>query len=115
MSDGATEPMPLEGDRRQHRKLWRFDPTVSSGTLLQLMVLLAGFGSGYATYQSDRATTRLEIEQIKASAIGEKLIAREAIHELKADVRKVQETITSVDKTLAGIQAELNAGKKGKQ
>lgn len=111
MSDNETEPMPL-GDRRQHRKLMRFDPTVSSGTLLQLAALLIGFGSAYATYQSDRATTRLEIEQIKQSAIGEKVLAREAIGELKADVRKVQETITSVDKTLAGIQAELNA-KKG--
>lgn len=113
MSDTETEPMPHEGDRRQHRKLLRFDPTVSSGTLLQLFALVAAFGSAYATYQSDRATLRLEIEQIKASAVGEKVIAREAIHELKADVRKVQETITSVDKTLTGIQAELNATKKG--
>lgn len=112
MSDHETEPMPL-GERRQHRKLVRFDPTVSSGTLLQLVAMVAAFGSAYATYQSDRATLRLEIEQIKANAVGEKLIAREAISELKVDVRRVQETITSVDKTLAGIQAELNA-KKGK-
>lgn len=115
MSDTETEPMPLSGDRRNHRKLLRFDPTVSSGTLMQLVVLLLGFGSAYATYQSDRATTRLEIEQIKASALGEKVLARESISELKADVRKVQETITSVDKTLAGIQAELNAAKKGQK
>lgn len=114
MSDTETEPMPLQGDRRQHRRLWRFDPTVSSGTLLQLVVLIAGFSSAYATYRSDQATMRLEIEQIKATAIGEKQLARESIAELKVDVRKVQETITSVDKTLAGIQAELNA-KKGKQ
>lgn len=112
MSEQESEPMPL-GERRQHRKLVRFDPTVSSGTLLQLFALVAAFGSAYATYQSDRATLRLEIEQIKASAVGEKQLAREAVTELRQDVRKVQETITSVDKTLAGIQAELNA-KKGK-
>lgn len=110
MSEQETEPMPF-GERRHHRKLLRFDPTVSSGTLLQLFALVAAFGSAYATYQSDRATLRLEIEQIKASALGEKTIAREAISELKTDVRKVQETITSVDRTLAGIQAQLETRK----
>ena len=113
MTEEETEPMPL-GERRQHRKLVRFDPTVSMGTIGQLIVLIAGFGSAWATYQSDRATTRLEIEQIKAASVNEKQLAREAIQDLKVDVRKVQETITSVDKTLAGIQAELNA-KKGQK
>lgn len=113
MSDIETEPMPMGVDRRQHRKLLRFDPTVSSGTVMQLIVLMAGFGSAYATYQSDRATLRLEIEQIKGQALVEKSLAKESISELKADVRKVQETITSVDKTLTGIQAQLDA-KKGK-
>lgn len=113
MSDIETEPMPLSGDRRQHRKLLRFDPTVSSGTVMQLVVLVGGFASAYATYQSDRATLRLEIEQIKASALIDKQLAKESLFELKADVRKVQETITSVDKTLTGIQARLNAAEKG--
>ena len=112
MSDQETEPMPL-GERRQHRRLMRFDPTVSSGTLLQIVALVGAFGSAWATYQSDRATLRLEIEQIKASALAEKVIAKEAITELKADVRKVQDTVTSMDKTLTIIQADLNA-KKGK-
>lgn len=111
MSDIETEPMPF-GDRRHHRKLVRFDPTVSSGTLLQLSALLIGFASAYATYQSDRATQRLEIEQIKANVAAEKVVAKESLTELRQDVRKVQETITSVDKTLTGIQAQLDA-KKG--
>lgn len=114
MHDTDSEPMPISGDRREHRKLMRFDPTVSSGTLLQLAALLIGFASAYATYQSDRATQRLEIEQIKATVASEKLTAKEAIIDLRLDVRKVQETITSVDKTLTGIQAELNAKKGNK-
>lgn len=114
MSDIETEPMPLSGDRRQHRKLLRFDPTVSSGTVMQLVVLIGGFASAYATYQSDRATLRLEIEQIKASALVDKQLAKESLTDLRADVRKVQETITSVDKTLTGIQAQLEAVKKAK-
>jgi hypothetical protein len=112
-TDIETEPMPF-GDRRQHRRLLRFDPTVSSGTLMQLVALVVGFGSAYATYQSDRATQRLEIEQIKASVAAEKAAAKESIVDLRLDVRKVQETITSVDKTLTGIQAQLEFKKGNK-
>jgi hypothetical protein len=108
-----SEPMPLEGDRRQHRKLWRFDPTVSLGSIGQMVVIIAGIGSFYATYQADRATWRLEIDQIKASATIEKAAAKESVAELKADVRDIQKTMNSVDKALAGIQADLNA-RKGK-
>lgn len=111
MMDVETEPMPF-GERRQHRRLIRFDPTVSSGTIMQLGALLIGFVSAYATYVSDRATQRLEIEQIKASAVAEKLLVKETITDLRSDVRKVQETITSVDKTLTGIQAQMEAAKK---
>lgn len=108
-----TEPMPPDGDRRHHRKLLRFDPTISMGAIAQIVAILAGIGSFYATYQADRATWRLEIDQIKASATIEKAAAKESISELKADVRDVQKTMNSVDKALAGIQADLNA-RKGK-
>jgi hypothetical protein len=108
-----TENIPASGDRRQHRKLIRFDPTISTGAIAQIVVLLLGLGSAWATYQADRATWRLEIDQIKASATIEKAAAKEAITELKADVREVQKTMNSVDKALVGIQADLNA-KRGK-
>jgi len=110
--DIETEPMPL-GERRSHRRLLRFDPTFSAGSLGQILTIVIGLGGAYATYQSDRATTRLELDQIKATALAEKSTAKESIAELKADVRQVQTTITSIDKTLAGIQAGLDA-KKGK-
>lgn len=109
MSEDTTEPMPLGGDRRQHRKLFRFDPTISTGTIIEIGVIVVGLFAAWGTYQADRATLRLELEQIKSSAIIEKAAAKEAIGELKADVKDVQKTMTSIDKTLATMQAERAA------
>jgi hypothetical protein len=106
-----TEPMPL-GERRQHRKLVRFDPTFSAGSIAQIVTLTVSLLVAYGKYEADRATTRAEIDQLKANVMAEKIVAKEAISELKQDVRKVQETVTSVDKTLAGIKAEIDASKR---
>jgi hypothetical protein len=103
-----TEPMPF-GERRQHRKLLRFDPTISSGQLIQIFTLMGGLFVAWGTYQADRTTTKLEIEQIKINAAADKVLAKEAVVEMRAEIRKVQDTITSVDKAVTSIQAEIGA------
>src|SRR5688572_7578812 len=105
-----TEPMPL-GDRRHHRKLVRFDPTFSFGSMAQIAALLIGLASAYGVYQADRASTRLELDQLKASALSEKTEMREVIRDLKQDMRNVQQTVSSVDKTVTGIKAGIDAQK----
>ncbi len=107
-----TSPMPLGMDRREHRKFWRFDPTVSTGSLIQIGVVIIGLFAAWGTYQADRASTRMEIEQIKISAAADKILAKEAVQDMKVQIEKVQNTMTSVDKAVTGIQAELNAGKR---
>lgn len=122
MNHDETEPMPLGGDRRQHRRLVRFDPTFSSGSIAQIIALLIGLGAAYGKYESDRATTKKDIETqqkeidaMRAATLAEKLETRAAINELKLDLRQVQTGITSVDKTLTGIKAEIDASKGKKQ
>lgn len=101
MSDD-TKPAELQ-ELIGKRKLLRFDPTVSSGTLLQIMVLLAGGAAAYAQYQTDKAIQTREVEQIKAAAVAEKVATKESLGELKADVKDVQRTLNQVTQTLAVI------------
>jgi hypothetical protein len=109
-----TEPMPLSGDRREHRKFMRFDPTVSAGTIMQFVGLLLMFGAAWATYQSDKATQKLETDQIKQQAVNDRIATKESITELKIDLREMQRTLISVDKGMSSLQSELsNATKKG--
>ncbi len=99
-------------DRRQHRKLLRFDPTISSGMIMQLVTLLILFGSAWATYSSDRATTNLRLDRLEKQAESEKGEAREAIQDLRSQMQRVAETVSSVDRNLAVLQAGLGNDKR---
>ena len=104
-----TEPIPGSGDRRHQRKLVRFDPTFSSGNIATIFTIVVGLFGAYGKYESDRATTKQDIDTIKANALAEKIESRAAIKEIRDDVRAVQTSITSVDKNVTGIKAEIDA------
>lgn len=109
--------MPGDLDSHHHsgrRQLFRFDPTVSTGTLLQLLTVFLVTAGAWATYQADRATTRLELDAVKAAATAEKASTKESLGELKGDVKEVQRTLNQVTQTLAVIEAR-QAPQKGKQ
>jgi uncharacterized protein YlxW (UPF0749 family) len=108
-----TEPMPM-GDRRHHRKLVRFDPTFSTGSIATILSLIGTMLLAYGKYEADRERTRYEIESLKANALAEKIETRAAVNDLRTEVRGVQATITSVDKTVTTIKAEIDA-KKGQR
>lgn len=88
------------------RKLVRFDPTVSMGTIIQLVSLLGVVAALWGTYQSDKATTRMELDQIKASAKDDKTDARAALLDIKNDMKAMATTLSQVNLTLAVIDAK---------
>lgn len=88
------------------RRLFKFDPTINSGTILTLVSMLAVTGGAWATYQSDKATTRLELDQVKAAATAEKSSTKESLADIKGDVKEIQRTLVQVNQTLAVIEAK---------
>lgn len=109
MSDTETEPIPLTGDRRRHRKLVRFDPTVTTGILMQILVLAIGGVSAFSAYVADRATQRQEVQQIKDGIAADKIVAKEALNGLQVDVKEIQRTLNQLTSTLAVINDRQNA------
>lgn len=97
-------PSELSVSRR--RQVIRFVPDVSMGTIIQLISMLAVVAGAWATYQSDKATTRLELDQVKAAAAAEKSTTKESLVELKGDVKEIQRTLVQVNQTLAVIEAK---------
>lgn len=87
------------------RQVIRFIPDVSMGTIIQIASMLLVFGSAWAQYQSDKATTRLELDQVKAQLASEKSTTKEALGDIKADVKQIQATVTQMNLTLVVIQA----------
>lgn len=100
-----TDSMPLE--RRPRSKYLQFDPTLNSGHILQVLVIVGGFAGIWGQMSAERATQRLETEQIKREAANEAVRTKEAITELKTDVRKVGDTLQEVNLKLERLSAQV--------
>jgi dihydrofolate reductase len=100
----ATDTTPSEFTQaHQKRRFVQFDPTLNSGHLLQILVLVIGGIAVYATFTAERATQKLELEQVKKDAQAEKTVTKESLVELKTDVKMIQQTLNQVTTTLAII------------
>lgn len=99
-----TGPMPLD-DRREHRRLFRFNPNIDSGTLVQIVVILGGMVAAYGTYTSDKAANSARMAAVEKEVIDNKITVRESITDLKSDVKEVQRSLVEVNQSLAILRA----------
>lgn len=106
MATDETRPGELENGHRR-RKYLQFDPTINSGHLLQVLVLVVGGLGVYGAWQAERATTRLEVDQIKRDAAGDAARTKESITELKTEVRAVQATLLELNLNVVRMNAQM--------
>lgn len=102
--DTTTEPMPLE--HRQKRQLFRFDSTVSMGTLLQMGLITTACVLAYGKYTADEAKRTMEVEQIKLDATVQRSAMKESLTELRSDVKDIQKTLNAVDRSMVEMKAQ---------
>jgi hypothetical protein len=112
MEERTGLPFP---DRRQHRKLVRFDPTVSMGTIGQVIALLLVAGGAWSTYSADRATTNFRLALLEKRADDEKAEQRIVINELRVGLSQVNQTVQSVDRNLVVLQTQIENAKRSQQ
>ncbi len=106
-----TGPAPLarrESDHKFPHRFFRFDPTVSSGTLLQLASIAVGFAIAYGTYQSDRTQTRADIVQLQVSAARDRSDVQLGAERLSTDVKEMKADIKEMSVKLITIQAQTS-------
>lgn len=89
-------------DRRNNpRKLFRFDPTVSSGTLIQLATVLVSFGLAYGTYRADQTQTKADIDAVRAATANDRAQVQGTLTEIKVELREMRD---KVDRTAIGVE-----------
>jgi hypothetical protein len=102
--------MPLEhrrsGDRGGLHRFFRFDSTVSMGTIIQVASILLGFGVAYGTYREDRATMKADIELVKLTADRDRADVKAAVTDFRSDLKDMKGDLRSVDTSLAVLKAQ---------
>ena len=106
MTTEETRPSELDAGRRKHKFL-QFEPTVNTGHLLQVVVLALGGLGMYGAWQAERATNRLEVDQIKRDAAADAARTKESIVELKTEMRKVQDGLIELNLNLVRMNAQI--------
>lgn len=106
-----SERMPLDHDQRRtnRRRLVRYIPDVSAGTVIQSIGLLIMFGGAYGTYTSDRTEMRKDIEANKTISDSKVQAVAQSIVELKADTRETRTAVQDMAVKFSEVGAQLKA------
>ncbi len=106
----TSRPMPLEyrrtSDQVGSKRFLRFDPTVSSGTLIQIGSIVVMAAVAYGTYREDQTKVKADIDAVKVSAERDRADSRGAVNEIRSDVKDVKADVSQINKTLAVLEAQ---------
>lgn len=104
-----SDRQPFTVDRRDHmrRKLVRFDPTVSTGTLLQVIGFLLAAATAWGTYTADRTQTRADIDAVKHDTESTRAQLSQAIKEFREDMRDTRNAVQDTNVSVAAMKAQL--------
>lgn len=90
--------MPLDGAQR---KYVRFDPTLNTGHVLQIVVLVVGGFAAYGAIKTDQVQTRSDLEQVKAVAVIERAQTAQAIAEIKLEMKEQGKSLGDIKEGIA--------------
>lgn len=96
---------------RRHR-FFRFDPTFSTGILLNIvstMVTVAvSLAVMYSSYREDRTAMLKDIEQVKTSASRDRDDLKNAVADLKIDIRDMKSDVRDLSRSVENVNRQQN-------
>lgn len=97
----TTRPAPLEGEPAEGKRLVKFDPQFSAGTIVQIVVIIVGGALAFGAMKTELATQKVEIEANKVAASRDNTATSESLKDLKSDVKDLQKSMNDVKESLA--------------
>lgn len=88
--------MPLEGKR-----LMKFDPQISMGTIIQIVVVVCSAFGIYAGLREDQRQTKSDLDQVKAVAVIERAQTAQAIAEIKLEMKEQGKSLGDIKEGIA--------------
>lgn len=85
----------------EERRLMKFDPTINTGTILQICVLVVGMVMGYAALKSELETQKVEVAANKLAAERADLAQENALKDLRTDMRELRKTVDDIKEGVA--------------
>lgn len=93
-------------DHHHPKKLFRFDPTFNSGHAAQIIVIICSVATVYTSIRTDQVQQRADLEALKAAAVNERVATKEALTDLKVDVKDLAKTTGDIKESLAILRGQ---------
>lgn len=102
MTAARTRPAPL-GDTAptEGKRLMRFDPTINTGTIVQILVVASSALALYNGIRTEQVQTKADVEAVKAAAATDREQTKAALAELKADLKELRGATGEIKESLA--------------
>lgn len=87
-------------------KFFHFDPTVNTGNLLQVLVLVGSVFFAYSALKQDQVIQQLKVEQVKVDVEADRRHMKESLDAFKNEMREMNRNISEVNTSLAVLKAQ---------
>lgn len=108
MEDSRPMPLRRESDHRGRRKLFRFVPDISMGTILQIGALVVTVSAAYATYREDRTQMKADIELVKVTADRDRADVKAAVTDFRQDLKELKTDVKDLGQNLAVVKGQTS-------
>lgn len=86
---------------QQPGRFMKFDPTVSTGTIIQTLVFIVGVATAYGGYREDQVKQDGRIAQVEVLADKDRESTKDALKEIKTQVSDLQKSNQEIKESLA--------------
>lgn len=93
-----SEPIPPEGHQR---KLVKYVPDFSIGTIVQIVVVLGSAATIYTGIKTDQVQQKAEIDAVRTATVADRIQTKEALSDLKQDVKDLNKSVNEIKESLA--------------
>jgi len=103
MTSRTTRPAPLESGSMplEGKRLMKFDPTINTGTIAQIVVVVASAFSIYTAVRTEQVETKANVKAVEAQAVVDRSQTKDALVDLKADIKELQKSTSEIKESLA--------------
>ncbi len=108
--DSTSAPL----DQQKRSQYVRFDPTLNTGHVIQIAVLVIGGFVTFAALRTDQAQTKADLDQVKAVALVESAQTKATLADIRSEMKEQGKTLGDLKEGIAilrGRAAEPRSGK----
>jgi hypothetical protein len=98
--------VPIDPVHRQELRLVRFDPTITTGMIIQIIVFIGGMAVAYAAYREEQAMQDGRIGHLEAMAATDREAMREAMRDIKTRIDHLETNTQEIKESLAVLRAQ---------